>query len=160
MRRCQGELPAGVGFEPGWRPRKWFQLMDREWEKVSQKRHQQAKLRGGLGSDLGGQGQEQPGLKVLLGPRPGQWVGASCPLPSPGWVRMGCVAGVLRGGWQLCGRTGCPKDGCLLPQEWRREPGKLNFVIPCLLGKTCMIKNQNHTVKFIKAQIPNHHKVF
>lgn len=119
-----------------------------------------AKLRGGRGLTwVGGTGAAWPQGAPESQTRPAGWGFRPPPLTGVGadGVR---VAGVLRGGRQLCGRTGCPKDGCLLPQEWRREPGKLNFVIPCLLGKTCMIKNQNHTVKFIKAQIPNHHKVF
>ena len=89
MRRYQGELPEGVGFEPGCRPRKWFQPMDRRREKSPRKGTSGSEAQRRGGSDRGGWGQEQPGLKVFLNPRPGQWVGASGPLPSPGWVRMG-----------------------------------------------------------------------
>lgn len=72
--------------------------------------------------------------------------GLGLPDPLTGWGRgwgEGCW-GVDEGGRQLCGRTVVPKMGACL-QEWRREQGKLNFiVIPHLLGKTCTIKNQNH----------------
>ena len=86
MRRYQGELPARVGFEPGWRPRKWFQLMDRGREKSPRKDTSRSEAQRRAGSDLGGWGQEQPRLKVLLSPRPGQWLG----LPAPSPHRGGC----------------------------------------------------------------------
>lgn len=74
--------------------------MERGWETLPEKAPAGANSDGGLGSDLGWGGQEQPGLKVLLGPRTPRLVGWGFqppPLTEVGADRVR-GAGVLRGG--------------------------------------------------------------
>lgn len=95
-----------------------------------------------------GAGGPPPG-ELGLQPLPLPWVGAD----SSAGTRQGESWGVSLHGMGLSRRR-------TLPRESRQAQAGDQLRDSTFIRKSATIKGQNHTVKLIKTQIPNHHKLF